>query len=96
MSFISAANRDPEYFLMPEKILLRDQKYKNVSFGAGRHVCPGGNMTKKIVTRLFILMETVNSGVDITHIEDEWLDNFGFRFLKTLSVRISSQKEKTT
>lgn len=95
MSFISAANRDPEYFPMPEKILLRDQKYKSVSFGAGRHVCPGGNMTKKIVTRLLILMETVNSGVDITHMEDEWLDTFGFRFLKTLSVRINRQKEKT-
>ena len=88
MSFISAANRDPNYFSLPDKILVRDQKNKNISFGAGRHICPGGNMTKKVTTRFFDLMSIALDKITIVYVEEKWTDTFGFRFLRQLSAEI--------
>ncbi|WP_380184018.1 cytochrome P450 [Kalamiella sp. sgz302252] len=94
MSFISAANRDPEYFPLPDEILLREQKFKNISFGAGKHVCPGGNMTKKIAIRLFDLLSLAQNRVTIVYLGEKWTDTFGFRFLKHLAVEVQTTENK--
>jgi len=95
MSFISAANRDPKYFPNPNNLILRENKYKNISFGAGGHVCPGGNLTKKISTQFFNLMFSTFNEMNVIHIEDKWMDSFGFRLLTNLKVKIEFKELET-
>lgn len=88
MAFIASANRDPDSFYMPEQIMLRDKKIKNISFGVGRHVCPGGNLARKSTARLIELFDDLDKKVKIIHVEDKWTDSFGFRFLEKLKIEI--------
>ena len=88
MAFIASANRDPNCFYMPEKIMLRSQKIKNFSFGAGRHICPGGNLARKCTARLIELFGEFEGKIKIVYAEDRWTDSFGFRFLEKLRVEI--------
>lgn len=88
MAFISSANRDPNYFHMPENIFSRIQKVKNVSFGIGRHICPGGNLARKSTSRLIELFYSFDEQFSFFHVEEKWTDSFGFRFLEKLRVKI--------
>ncbi|MDF7676036.1 hypothetical protein PT286_04715 [Neisseriaceae bacterium ESL0693] len=73
---------------MPEQVMLRDQKIKNVSFGAGWHVCLGGNLARKSTARLIELFSELEKKVKLIHVEDKWIDSFGFRFLEKLKVKV--------
>lgn len=88
MAFIAFANRDPNCFYMPERVMLRDQKIKDFSFGAGRHICPGGNLARKSTARLIELFGEFEKKVKIVHVEDKWTDSFGFGFLEKLRVEV--------
>jgi len=91
MSFIAAANRDPKYFFQPTQILVRENRNKNISFGTGSHVCPGGNLTKKISTKFYELMRCSLHKLNVVHAEEKWLDSFGFRLLTNLNVEIEHE-----
>ncbi|EJT9178535.1 cytochrome P450 [Salmonella enterica] len=88
MAFIASANRDPNCFYMPEQVMFRDQKIKSFSFGAGRHICPGGNLARKSTARLIDLFSKFEEKVRLVHVEDKWMDSFGFRFLEKLRVEV--------
>nr|WP_284700523.1 cytochrome P450 [Serratia symbiotica] len=47
MFFISAANRDPAAFQFADKIMSLNKEFKHLSFGTGKHLCLGANLSKK-------------------------------------------------
>lgn len=74
MAFIASANRDPNCFYMPEQVMFRDQKIKSFSFGAGRHICPGGNLARKSTARLIDLFSKFEEKVRLVHVEENgWI-----------------------
>ncbi|RJL47372.1 cytochrome P450 [Pectobacterium carotovorum] len=94
MSFISAANRDPVFFKSANKIRPREKEFKHLSFGAGKHLCSGANLSKRIAVIFFIMMNDLNRRISLHHIEDKWINTVGYRTLENLVVNIEKRSIK--
>lgn len=94
MSFISAANRDPNIFEFCDEIKSRGKEFKHLSFGAGMHLCSGANLSKKIANNFFLKMSNLNKRIHLDNIDETWIDTVGYRMLKTLIVKIEERSVK--
>jgi cytochrome P450 len=81
-----AANRDWREFADPDRLDVSRRPNRHVSFGSGPHVCAGAHLAR-IETE--IAVRAVFSrlpGIELCGTVPEWVDNFGFRGLRTLMV----------
>ena len=87
MLMIAAANRDPAQFPEPDRLDVRRKELRHQSFGMGPHYCVGAALgrveaeeTFAALLRRFPRMQVAPGP------SPEWVDNVGFRGLKSLPV----------
>ena len=86
---IGAANRDPEAFDMPHR-LMPDRNPRHLSFGKGIHFCLGdwlARMTAQITIPMFI---NRFSTLKLVSEPDSWYDNIAIRGFQKLKVTTKS------
>ncbi|HEU5417669.1 MAG TPA: cytochrome P450 [Streptosporangiaceae bacterium] len=57
---VPAANRDPEVFRDPGRLVLYRASRRHLSFGAGRHYCPGASLARML---LRVMLEELHAAV---------------------------------
>lgn len=92
MSFISSANRDPTVFELSDNIMSRNRELKHLSFGTGKHLCLGANLSKKVATKFFLNMNKINGTISLHHIDEKWISTIGYKILEKLAVNIEKRK----
>ena len=85
-AMLGAANRDPKHFAEPEELDIGRTHNNHLSFGYGKHYCIGAPLAR-LETQIAI--NTILSrfpSMRLQNPEVEWYDNFGQRFLRSLTV----------
>lgn len=89
LSYIAAANRDPEIFPDPDVLDIRRDCSKMVSFGVGLHRCPGERLTRIILQEsvTVLLRNWANPRLVLDPADLRWTGAV-FRRLQSLPVEI--------
>ncbi|KIG13004.1 putative cytochrome P450 hydroxylase [Enhygromyxa salina] len=86
---LAAANRDPEVFDDPDRLVLNRADNRHLTFGHGRHFCLGaalGRLEAQLaLSKLFTRFPTLGVRADFTPI---WLDNLTVRGLERLPLEL--------
>ncbi len=86
---LSAANRDPSYFVNPEKFNLSRSPNRHLSFGYGTHFCIGAQLARVEAEIAFRRLLPLLEVSELVNQELDWDDNFILRGVKTLRIRQS-------
>ena len=86
---LSAANRDPSYFVNPEKFNFSRSPNRHLSFGYGTHFCIGAQLARVEAEIAFRRLLPLLEVSELVNQELDWDDNFILRGVKTLRIRQS-------
>ncbi|MDG2015255.1 MAG: cytochrome P450, partial [Pirellulaceae bacterium] len=91
LTVLASANRDPERFSNPDVLDIDRIDNHHLSFGHGRHFCPGSHLAKleAVISFETLLERTLDIRLDsIRSDELEYRENFTLRCLQKLPLQI--------
>lgn len=89
LTFLGAANRDPERFEDPERFRIVDRKTPPLSFATGIHYCLGASLARLEGRVVFRRLLDRFSEIELLE-APRWRNTFILRGLESLPVRVSS------
>ena len=84
---LGAANRDPEAFPEPDRLDVRRQNIRHLSFGHGIHFCLGAQLARLEGVLAFRALVERYPGLELAGDQVEWRNNSVLRGPKALAVR---------
>ena len=86
LCMLGAANRDPKQFKDPDRFDTRRLNNQHLAFSAGPHFCIGGQLAR--LEGQIAILQTIQRfpRMRLAAQTPEWVNNVGFRGLKTLPV----------
>jgi cytochrome P450 len=80
---LGAANRDPSVFVEPNEFRIDRPEPEHLTFGFGRHICPGSQLAKAEAVAAIEAMLDLGKPVIESY---EWRQNLSLRGLSTLNL----------
>ena len=92
MLMFGSANRDPQQFANPDRLILDRQPNRHLAFGRGPHYCIGAPLARReaqiaLETLLFRL-----ANVELAEVEHSWRPSMAMRGLESLQVEIVARR----
>ena len=86
IAVMGAANRDPEYFVEPDRLDITRKNNRHVAFGAGAHFCFGAPLARIEAQIAFATLLQRLPGLRLEPQTIAWRENLGLRGLTGLQV----------
>jgi cytochrome P450 len=94
MGMVAIANRDPAQFVEPDRFqvdrFVEHRSIGHLTFGRGRHLCPGANLARQEVEILIRRMLERFDDIQLVDDELQWVPHWEVRQIGTLPIRINS------
>jgi len=88
LALLAAANRDPAYFLEPDRLDLGRRDNRHLAFGSGIHFCLGAPLARLEGRIVFAALLRRCPRLDLAADRVEWRQTFALRALVTLPIRL--------
>ncbi|MFI5907481.1 cytochrome P450 [Dactylosporangium sp. NPDC051541] len=75
VAMTAAANRDPAAFADPDRFDITRSPNRHLTFGLGRHYCPGAELTRRTTAAALTALRTTFPGLRLTGPQPRWRDH---------------------